>query len=375
MEIIYSINARLAGGGIGDTAYYAVLGSYRAQCLKRVICSSSLPREIPREKIHSLGLFGRIQKRIASVDRSGRLNDAVDRFFDDWSSAALEECDLLHCWSDLGRTLTRGKAKKAVTVLECMAHPATLKRILERESNRWGVISPDIPSSARLGRSLKEIDTADWIAVPSEFNRKTHLQNKVQQEKIRVVPYGVDTRRFYPNPASSDGFIFRVLFVGNFSLRKGAPYILDAWRQLQWRDAELLVLGNIAPEIKQILARWRDVTGIRFLGFTNTLELYQRANVFLFPSLCEGSALVTYEAMACGLPVVVTENAGSLARNGLDGYVIEPASASAIADALERIRSNPTRSVEMGRSASERIAPYTWESYGDRLVEFYRQRV
>jgi glycosyltransferase involved in cell wall biosynthesis len=102
-------------------------------------------------------------------------------------------------------------------------------------------------------------------------------------------------------------------------------------------------------------------------------ELYRQADVFLFPSLGEGSALVTYEAMACSLPVVVTDNAGSLARPGIDGKLVEPADAEAIATALEQLRADPARRREMGEQAHARIRPYTWHSYGERLADTYAQ--
>lgn len=374
MNVVYSINARLGGGGTGNTAYYAVLGPQRAGQLKRVICSSHVRRDIPLERIRSMGLLGRMIKRIAVVDKSARLNDWADIIFDYWSSVVLEGCDLLHCWSDQSRTLAKGKAKKAVTVLECMAHPAALKEILIRTGLQWGIVSPDVPSCGRYRRYLREIEITDFIAVPSEFDAKTHLQNGVPSHKLHVVPYGVDIQRFHPNSDISTSHSFRAIFVGNFSLRKGAPYILDAWKKLGWRDAELWIVGNISPEMERIMPRWHDLSGIRLCGFhQNTLELYNQANAFLFPSLGEGSALVTYEAMACGLPMIVTENAGSLARHEMDGYIIEPGKVDAMADALEWMRSNPARCAEMGRNARERIEPYTWESYGDRLLQLYHQ--
>ena len=211
--------------------------------------------------------------------------------------------------------------------------------------------------------------------MPSEFNRLTHIAQGVPDRKLRVVPYGVDTQHFHPGRDAPLTHPFRVVFVGNFSIRKGAPYLLEAWKLLGWRDAELWIVGNIAHDMSVLIQRhWLDVPGVRFQGFhLDVLGLYHQSDVFVFPSLGEGSALVTYEAMASGLPVVVTDNAGSLARADIDGEVIAPASSDAIAAALERMRSDPKRRMEMGRNARQRINSYSWHSYGDRLMEVYRQ--
>jgi glycosyltransferase involved in cell wall biosynthesis len=374
MEVIYSINARLGGGGIGNTAYYAVSGPERTGELKRVICSSNARSELPRRRVRALGVAGQIIKRLAFADKSGRLNDWANRIFDRWSSIVLERCDVLHCWSDLSQTLARGKRLGAVTVVECMMHLAALRSILLREAAKWELRPADLPSSAGFKRYLDEIQAADHITVPSEFNAKTHLEHGVPKDKLHIVPYGVDTRRFHPDETSPP-HPFRVLFVGHFSLRKGAPYVLEAWQKLKWHDAELWIVGNIDSEISRLIRqRWSGLSGVQYRGFhPNVPDLYRRSDVFLFPSLGEGSALVVYEAMASGLPVIVTHNAGSLAQHTIDGEYVEPGDSEAIVHALERMRADPARRREMGRQARQRIEPYTWQSYGDRLMEAYKR--
>ena len=321
MDVIYAINARLGGGGIGSTALNAVLGPERAGCLKRVICSSNAQAAIRPRQVRSLGMLGRVIKRVAFLDKSGRLNDWADPLFDRWASAVLEPSTVLHCWNDLGHTLARGNALGTLSVVECsMPHPDFLTEILHAEAARWGVVPTDLPSPARLRRYRREFATARFITVPSEFNRQTHLAQGIPAHRLRVVPYGTDMQRFHPPSEPIGDHPFRIVFVGTVSLRKGAPYLLEAWQRLGWRDAELWVVGNIAPEMERLIDRWRSLSGIRFIGYHRSIvEIYHQADVFVFPSLGEGSALVTYEAMACGLPVIVTENAGSLARPDEDG--------------------------------------------------------
>lgn len=375
IKVIYAINGRLGGGGIGNTSYYAALGPERVDCLKRVICNSNAQTTIPSSRVRALGLIGRIAKRVAFMEKSGMLNDWVDVAFDHWASRVLESCTVLHCWNDLTRTLARGKKIGAVAVLESsMSHPISLAKILRKAAARWDVVPSDLPSPGRLKGYLEQLAIADFVTVPSEFNRQTYLENSIPVQKLRVVPYGVDLQSFYPLPKPCREHSFRAIFVGNFSLRKGALYLLSAWKHLGWEDAELWIVGNTAPEIQRFVTESRKLPGLKFWGHQkNVRELYHQADVFVLPSLGEGSALVSYEAMACGLPVIVTENTGSLARPDVDGYIIPSADDVALVDALERMRSQPERRSEMGHNARERIEPYTWESYGVRLMQTYQE--
>jgi glycosyltransferase involved in cell wall biosynthesis len=96
-----------------------------------------------------------------------------------------------------------------------------------------------------------------------------------------------------------------------------------------------------------------------------------QASVFAFPSLDEGSALVTYEAMAAGLPVIATPNAGSLVRDSIDGYLIPIRNSEALAERIEFFYHYPHQAVEMGRNGQERVGEFTWERYGEELVKAY----
>lgn len=375
MEVIYSINARLGGGGIGNTALHAVKGPARQGLLKRVICSSAVPGVLDPAKIRSLGLAGRMSKRLSVLEKSGRLNNLVNEAFSLWSSRVLESCDVLHCWSNLGRTLEKAKSQGALTVVEAMMHPKPLRSVLQKEETRWGVRSTDIPTQSQYRQLIEEIEMADLVAVPSEFNRRTHVESGVPPEKIRVVPYGVDLKQFHRDPTRERPNCFVALFVGQFSLRKGAPYLMEAWRNLGWKGAELWILGSISAELSPLMGRWKDLPGVKFLGHRpDPQEVFRMVDLFVFPSLGEGSALVTYEAMASGLAMVLTENVGSIAQAG-EAIFCKPGDIDDLGEALEVARSDEDFRVELGLRARERVREFSWESYGDRLVQMYRERV
>ena len=92
------------------------------------------------------------------------------------------------------------------------------------------------------------------------------------------------------------------------------------------------------------------------------------ADVFLLPSLCEGSATVTYEAMAYGLPVICTPNTGSVVRNAVDGFIVPIRDAAATAARLEQLAGNPDLRIWMGANARQRAGEFTVAAYGRRLL-------
>jgi len=129
----------------------------------------------------------------------------------------------------------------------------------------------------------------------------------------------------------------------------------------------------VLPEIKEVLKGYADLPGVRMVGFLGTpAAAYQQADIFVFPSLEEGSALVTYEAMACGLPVVTTPNAGSLVRDGVEGFIVPIRDPDALAERMERLRANARLRQALGRAARMRVEEFTWEQHGQALIQHYK---
>src|SRR5439155_116637 len=128
---------------------------------------------------------------------------------------------------------------------------------------------------------------------------------------------------------------------------KGIHHLLEAWHQLNLKDAELWLLGSIHEEAKPHLKKfWR--ANIRTIGFARDVEKYlSQATIHIFPSQLEGSAKVTYEAAACGLPQVVTRESGDVVRDGIEGIIVPSGDVAAIAGAIEHLYQNPKIVSEM----------------------------
>ena len=100
-------------------------------------------------------------------------------------------------------------------------------------------------------------------------------------------------------------------------------------------------------------------------------RFYSQASVFVLPSVEEGSALVSYEAMACGRPIIVTQNVGSVARDGIDGFVIPIRNVDALKEKILFFYEHPDKITEMGVNARKRAEQFSWQSYGENIVQAY----
>jgi glycosyltransferase involved in cell wall biosynthesis len=362
-KIIYSFGNKFAGAGTGTIAFYEARELYRHGLVRRILCGAYTPTEIPAEVIRAIGLPNRALCKLASLEPSGWLWYVQAVLYDAWAARHIAQADLFHVWVGYGsRSLRRAKAQGMTTVAQVVSsHPNFQNRLMREEFARWGQTWP--VWDAGLARMLREIDQADYILIPSDFVRESFLAEGIPESKLIQVPFGVDVSRF-TLATGAKGQPFRAVFVGQVGLRKGVPYLLEAWKRLGWRDAELWLVGRVLPEIKEVLKTYAELPGVRIVGFSGApATAYQQADIFVLPSIEEGSALVTYEAMACGLPVVTTPNAGSVVRDGVEGFIVSIRDPDALAERIESValrcrfaardglcRANKSNSVHMGNT-------------------------
>ena len=371
-RIIYSFGNKFAGAGMGTIAFYEARELYWRGLVQRILCGAYAPTEIPAEVIRAIGLLNRALCKLASLEPSGWLWYVQAVLYDAWAARHIAQADLFHVWVGYGsQSLRRAKAQGMTTVVQVVSsHPNFQNRLMGEEFTRWGQAWR--VCTAGLARTLREIDQADYVLIPSDFVRESFLAEGIPESKLIQMPFGVDVSRFTP-AAASEGRPFRAVFVGQVGLRKGVPYLLEAWKRLGWRDAELWLVGRVLPEIKEVLKGYADLPGVRMVGFLDTpAAAYQQADIFVFPSIEEGSALVTYEAMACGLPVVTTPNAGSLVRDGVEGFIVPIRDPDALAERMERLRANARLRQALGRAARMRAEEFTWEQHGQALIQHYK---
>lgn len=160
------------------------------------------------------------------------------------------------------------------------------------------------------------------------------------------------------------------------SLRKGVPYLLQAFREFRHPRKRLRLVGPVLPEMQRLFSRF-DMTDVEVVGAvpqTKMAEYMSASHVMVLPSIEEGLALVQGQALACGCPVISSMNTGGedLFSNGVEGFLVPIRSARAIADRLQELADDPDLRQRMSEAALARVHHLGgWSDYGDawaRLV-------
>jgi len=227
---------------------------------------------------------------------------------------------------------------------------------------------PDEAIPEFLARERAEWELADAIVCGSEFLKEQVAASGGPLEKCRVVPYAIEGA-FQSEPRERHDGPLRVLTVGAVGLRKGSPYVLAAARRLG-RAAQFRMVGRceLPAAVTEDLRRHVECVGA--VPRPQVLRHYAWADVFLLPSLCEGSAMVCYEALACGLPVIATHNTGTIVRDGVEGYVVPLRDADAIAERIERLAGDRELLARLSAAARERCASVASPAaYAERLAQ------
>jgi glycosyltransferase involved in cell wall biosynthesis len=278
-----------------------------------------------------------------------------------------------HLYSMLGECgplLRQAKRQGLIVVSEIYILLST-ERILEAERRAfpdWESGQPDFEGiRGEFADSNALLTHSDFAVCPSEAVR-TDLEEKFgfRRGHSAVVPYGLDPKWLELSPRPRSG---RVLFVGTADLRKGIHYLAMASRRLRADDPyyEFRIAGNVAPRIANQPA-CRHLTFLGRIPRDRIHEEYSGADVLVLPSLAEGSAEVTYEALAMGIPVITTAAAGSVVRDGIEGRIVPERDHNALAEAIQQIVRNRELRDRMSARARARAREYTLERYAQRLL-------
>jgi len=249
------------------------------------------------------------------------------------------------------------------------SHQRYQEAIVAAEFRKWGVERPvsDIRDTVRE-ETIYEI--ADAITVPSSFAARSFVESGVPKEKLHVIPYGVRLERFR-RAGEPPRNRFQVLFAGAVGLRKGVPYLLEAFSRLKHPAKLLRLAGAIQPEMGHVLGRLPKEQ-VEFLGVVSQqslVELMSTSHVMVLPSIEEGLALVQGQAMACGCPLIVSTNTGGedLFRDGIEGFIVPVSDSDAIAEKLQILAGDQDLQRKMSDAALKRVQLLGgWEDYGDK---------
>jgi starch synthase len=291
--------------------------------------------------------------------------------FDEWTCRRIRECDAFIAISGAGLKTGRLVQQRGGKFIcdRGSSHQRFQEQIVSDEQRRWNI---DIPVSD-IRDTLREEEiyqAADAITVPSSFSRRSFLELGLPASKVHVIPYGVRLDRFTKSQEPPTD-TFEVLFAGSVSLRKGFPYLLQAFHRLKHPAKRLRVIGAVPSWIKPVLARLPQ-EHVEYLGILPQAKLpaiMSGSHLMVLPSIEEGLALVQGQALACGCPILATPNTGSedLFSDGVEGFIVPIRDVDALTERMQRLAGDPVLQRRMSAAALARVKHLGgWTDYGDK---------
>jgi glycosyltransferase involved in cell wall biosynthesis len=344
--------------------------------------------ELPEGCVHSYLSHSLASRLAAKASRFLPVPDSepmLHKMFGRWAARAIREhCwDVIHAFSGVAEELLLSPRRPGEhrSIVRGSSHISMQDRLLREEERRSG--SPIArPSAWMIARERREYELADSIAVLSTFALESFVAEGVPREKLLLLPLGVDVTRFRPSPEVVSerrrrilgGAPLRVLFVGTASFQKGILDFAEIVRALSGPRFQFRFLGDTPAESAAIL---RDLRGqVEIIGRQPQFELprwYDWADVFLFPTIQDGFAIVLSQAQAGALPVLATTNcsAHDMIREGETGWVLPIRRPREFVERLVWIESNRGDLASMVDRLYREFTPRDWNDVARDFEAFY----
>lgn len=312
---------------------------------------------IPPAKTRLQPLFGLLAYaavKTMSQYRAESFRFALLPLFDRWVRGMLQPGDhIISSYGYANECFKWVRARGGKTFVDAgNSHPEHFWELLSEEHRRWGCRLPPVAPHWNR-RAAEMMPLVDYVLSPSTFVTNTFLARGFKPEQILKNIYPVDLTCFAPppQPRPKDRPL-TIISTGSLSLRKGTPYMLEAFRLVHRRhpSARFLLSRLVGDSVTSILPKYRDlpIDWSPGLPHAQLAERLRSADIFVLPSIEEGLVRTAIEAMACGLPVVLTPNTGAndFVQPGVNGEIVPIRDAVATAEAIlkcwERIQKGAT---------------------------------
>ena len=271
------------------------------------------------------------------------------------------------------------KLNKPFFLDQSIAHPREKERIYEQLRMRYPDWSEQIRPKKKSGIHVEEMEyeLATKVVVASTFTKNSLISQRVPASKIIVNPYGVGNEFFRHKGNEARSRKTRFLYLGLLGARKGLPFLLEAWKEMELHQhSELWIAG---PANSLALTSIENVPGVSYKGrvpYRDIPNLLDECDCLVFPSFFEGFGQVILEAMAAGLPVITTEaTAGpDIIEHGKDGFIIRSGDTKHLSATMKQMANDKALCYNMGKLATAKARSFSWDAYGDRwkkiLCEF-----
>jgi glycosyltransferase involved in cell wall biosynthesis len=323
---------------------------------------STMPnRMVPFEvRVADASVFSRISLCTPLRFSEALMADVAYKSFDWFASRRISSSEIFYGYTEASlHSMRRAAAAGAITVLHAAnTYLPKMRALLEAEYHRLGLGASPV-SSIAVHKALREYAEADLVRVQSTMVYDSLLAAGIPEGKVALVSPSVDLDEFLPSNNQPERFT--VAYVGAFSVRKGIHHLLAAWDRLHLPEALLILHGGWGTRwAKQLLAKYRDRKDIEFASGAPHLT-YRRASVCAIPSMEDGFCYVVLEAMACGLPVILTDHVGGkdMVAQGEEGLIVPAGDVDALAEAIADLYLHRSKAQAMGKSARQRAERQT----------------
>lgn len=352
------------------------------QSLQRL--KNRVPAGIPMSRIRSFPWFGSLhvfrrshsRGAVAAARENLRAADVLAQKI--IAQPTFDPRHILYTFDRAGLALMRYvKAHGGFAIMEQTAVPLEVYQASDAEERirfpKWS----NEPAPPNLGflaeRERAEWDLADLIICGSDYVHAEIGRCGGPVERCHVVPSGVAMPMF-AQIKRGEGMRFsgnsqplKVLFVGSVNLNKGVPYVLDVARRLG-DLIQVRMVGQLGVSAYGVSQLEQHVELLGPVPRGKVWEHYAWADVFFLPSLNEGSALVTYEALLSGLPVVCTPNTGSMVRDGFNGIIVPARDVVTMCEVLTRLATDTSYLEYLRANVAASRDDCSLSCYGERLI-------
>ncbi len=345
---------------------------------------------IPPEHTRTFPLHG-ILARVANRFRTRAVapfEASLHMMFSRWAARQLrgESWDVIHTWTGVAEEIDSDPALRTFLkfVMRGSAHICTQAELLAAEQRRAGC-SVEQPSAWMIAREQREYMLADNIIVLSTFAYKSFLDRGIPKPKLLLLPLGTETGDFRPAPVVMEarrtrilsGSPLRVLYVGGTSWQKGLFDFREILKRGRGRF-EFRVVGAVSPEAAEAVSALEGLA--EFAGKKPQRELpaeYAWGDIFVFPTIQDGFAVVLAQASAAALPILTTTNCSGpdLIREGETGWVLPIRDPEAFLEKLEWCDSHREELAGMIAASYNHFRPRDWSDVAADFEDLCRTEI
>lgn len=350
--------------------------------IKITVLTGSVGRLLPKAvKVYCTLSLGPLRIPYKIVGRSAACC-LHDRRTAAWLRRHAKEIDLVHAWPLASLETIRAARECGIPVVleRINAHIAFAFDIVSEECQLLGVELPaghDHEYNLRsLQREEREYAEADFLLCPSDFVAQTFLAKGFAEEKLLRHQYGYDEVRFYPQARKKlPQHGISMLYAGVCEPRKGLHYALTAWlKSGAGKTGIFKICGKFVPDYAEQLGPMLSHPSVEVLGHRSDLpELMRHSDIFILPSVEEGSALVTYEARGSGCVLLVSENAGAICSHQREGLLHRIRDVDSLAKQIAQLDQDREILDRLRSSSLETLPAITWTAAGYQLAEVYKR--